>query len=84
VWTRRHIGVFEGRTFDQFEKFFVADTEDADVKPLRPDTYYHGYRWWKHAEIVASAEDFAPRRLGELLIPLLEREYPPHPVDCGV
>jgi hypothetical protein len=61
---------------DQYERYFVARTSSADVDPREADSYIVGHRWWSLEEIQASSEDFAPRRLGQLLPPLLRAEYP--------
>ena len=84
VWTRRHIFMFENRRFDQYERFFVAKTTEQDITPIRSDSYVIGHRWWNLASIRESAEEFAPRRLAELLAPILRGEYPDSAVDSGV
>lgn len=40
-------------------------------------------RWWTRAEIAASSETFAPRRLAALLDDLVENGLPPTIVDVG-
>lgn len=86
VWTRRHIHTWEGHKADQYERFYVvqARVAETDVNPLRQDGYVMGYRWWGLAELEASTEDFAPRRLAQFLGPILRGEYPDSPVECGV
>ena len=43
-----------------------------------------GLRWWTPAELAASAELFAPRRLPELIAALLRYGPPGEPLDVGV
>ena len=43
-----------------------------------------GIRWWTQAELAASEERFAPRRLPELVAALLRDGPPGEPVDVGV
>ena len=84
VWTRRHVGLWNGeQTFDVYERFFVATTDDVRVKPAAQDRYVRSHRWWTVAEIQESDEDFAPRRLGELLGDIVSGNYPGAPIDCG-
>ena len=84
VWTRRHIYDWDGRRHDQYERFFVARTEDEVVAPRSSDSYIIGYRWWSVSEIEHSSDVFAPRQLAELLVPVLRGEYPETPIDCGI
>jgi len=84
VWTRRHVYTFEGRRYDQYERFFVARWEGGEIAPIRQDSYVAGHRWWSLGEIEASTEDFAPQRLAQLLPQLLRGEYPHPAIDCGV
>jgi 8-oxo-dGTP pyrophosphatase MutT (NUDIX family) len=84
VWTRRHIFDWQGRHIDQYERFFVARVENPQIKPVSPDGYVVGYRWWELREIQESRQDFAPRRMGVLLASIIRGEYPNPPLDCGV
>ena len=84
VWTRRHQYSRAGRDLDLYERFFVTSVAAEDVRPSKPDSYIVGHRWWSVEEIAASSEHFAPRRLAALLVPILEGQYPPLPLDCGV
>ena len=84
VWTRRHVFTWEGRQHDQYERYFVAKTEERPLTPSKLDSYVVGHRWWDLDEIERSNEDFAPRRLAELLPPILRGEYPDPAIDCGV
>jgi 8-oxo-dGTP diphosphatase len=43
-----------------------------------------GMRWWTQAELAASNELFAPRRLPELVAALVRDGPPGEPVDVGV
>jgi 8-oxo-dGTP pyrophosphatase MutT (NUDIX family) len=84
IWTRRHAHWFEGRWFDQYERFFVAMSADLDIRPIKQDRYVLQHRWWTLPELVAASDDFAPRRLPELIGDLDRGEYPDVPIDCGV
>jgi len=84
VWTRRHTFTWQGRPADQYERFFVARSHNPRIEPRSADRYVIGHRWWDIREIRESAEEFAPRRLGELLPAIARGEYPDAPIDCGV
>ncbi|MGI8549624.1 MAG: hypothetical protein ACR2PL_02340, partial [Dehalococcoidia bacterium] len=43
-----------------------------------------GHHWWSLDEISRSDEIFVPRRLGELLPPILTCHYPSEPIEVGV
>jgi len=84
VWTRRHQFTWEGRPCDQYERFFLAWTEALTIAPPKRDSYVVGHRWWRVSDIAVASDEFAPRRLAELLPPLLRGDIPARPIDCGV
>jgi ADP-ribose pyrophosphatase YjhB (NUDIX family) len=88
VWRREHV-------FEMFQKWYAADeryflvrvaTVEVDGSGREPVEagLILGHRWWTASEIAASREIFVPRRLGELLPPLLRCEFPREPVAVGV
>jgi 8-oxo-dGTP pyrophosphatase MutT (NUDIX family) len=88
VWVREHVYSWRGRRYRQQERFFLARVDafepraalftDEEVELVRE------HRWWTAAEIEASDEVFAPRRLGRLLREVLTEGPPPGPVDVGL
>lgn len=86
VWTRRMLFTFaDGVELMSDERFFVCRVESHEVgEHINPDeaerNTIHGHRWWSLAEIQASEDLFAPRRLGELLAPILGGVFPETPV----
>jgi 8-oxo-dGTP pyrophosphatase MutT (NUDIX family) len=84
VWTRRHAYSFNGGWCDHYERFFLATTDHADIRPIKQDGYVIAYRWWSLAELATSQEDFAPRRLAALWPALARGEYLDGPIDCGI
>ena len=76
--------MWSGRWCDQYERFFVATTNEDRIHPTKRDNYVIGHRWWSAQELEASAEDFAPRRLAALVGEILIGQYPTTPIDCGV
>lgn len=84
LWTRRHVFEWLGKRQDQFEVFFLARVHGLMSLGTRPDSYIEGHRWWSLPELERSAEVFAPRRIAQLVAPVLRGEYPREPFDCGV
>ncbi len=87
VWLREHVFDWNGRTYRQRERFYLArvgahqvDRSGNDADELR---VLEEFRWWPLSELEASAETFAPRRFALFLAPLLAGEIPDHPVDVG-
>ncbi|HEX5138088.1 MAG TPA: NUDIX domain-containing protein [Planctomycetota bacterium] len=88
VWRRAHVFEMFGRWYAADERYFlvrvaVAEIDGSAREAVEADLIL-GHRWWTAAEIAASPEIFVPRRLGELLPPLLRGEIPAAPVDAGV
>jgi len=84
VWSRHHEYVWDDRLYNLYERFFIARVGACDILPLSPDSYITGHRWWSVEEVCGSSEEFAPRRLPELLPGILAGAYPETPLDCGV
>jgi 8-oxo-dGTP pyrophosphatase MutT (NUDIX family) len=84
VWTRRHQYIWNGRPSDQYERFFLARTADPEIRPHKPDSHVVGHRWWTFPDLRSSIEEFAPRRLAELIPDIIRGDYPDPPIDCGI
>jgi len=84
VWYRRHRHQWNGKPADQYERFFVAHTDSLVIAAKRQDHYIADHKWWTMDELRASQEEFAPRRIAEVLPPILDGNYPDEPIDCGV
>lgn len=87
VWTRTHEFTFRGTPYRQHERFFVARTGAFEPvhdgwEPVEHEIIV-GHKWWSLDEIRASTALFAPRRIAELLVPLLEGNPPDSPIDAG-
>lgn len=76
VWTRRHRYEWSGRWCDQYERFFVARTTSTELSPQAEDSYVVEKRWWTVPDLRNSPDEFAPRRIAELLPPVVLGVYP--------
>ena len=87
VWERHNLFRFGEHWIEARERYFVLRVPVADVRDdgwsAHERRAFLDHRLWTAEEIVASSELFVPRRLGELLPPLLRGEYPPAPVAVG-
>lgn len=88
VWVREHVFPWNGVTYRQSERLYVAHVEPFEVSLAgfleHEVEMMREHRWWSAAEIQAAAgERFAPRRLGVLLERLLREGPPPEPEDVG-
>jgi len=88
VWVRRHLFEFEGTWLDAHERFYVVRVEAPEVTREHFEAHEHAFmpehRWWHADEIAASDHWFAPRRLAELLPPIVRGVYPTEPLESGV
>jgi len=87
VWTGTASFLFEGRSYEQYEWFFVARAKRPAVKTggfteiERRSVIEH--RWWTVDELQKSTDTFYPSRLGRLLAALLRDGPPAAPIDIG-
>jgi ADP-ribose pyrophosphatase YjhB (NUDIX family) len=90
IWTREHVFPFESGLWDgQVERYMLVRTHAFEPVPrFTPDElaaeFVTAVRWWTPAELTASDELFAPRRLPELVAALLRDGPPEEPFDVGV
>lgn len=87
LWTRRHVGVFRGRAFDQSERIYLGRVAAFEPRPSPGAVREHGredIRWWTIDELAATDNEFAPRGLPDLVRQLRRDGPPPAPVDVGI
>ena len=88
VWFREHEFTWNGVHYLQQERFFVARVQPFELSRVgwteEEATVLGEHRWWSVDEMLASADEFAPRRFGPLLQSLLEDGIPSEPIDTGV
>ncbi len=67
--------------------FFVANVGASQILDVAETdegaSYFEGWRWWTLDEIRAYDGIVAPRRLADLLEPVLEGTFPSTPVITG-
>ena len=90
LWNRRHLFKWRGQLQESIERFFRVRTEHFKIVPSALDRYeiteLRGHEWWSVDDIQtapAGSFVFVPRRLGELLPPLLAGDIPREPIDAG-
>jgi 8-oxo-dGTP diphosphatase len=92
VWHQRivdpgHVDDYDGVVNDYFlvRTDHFAPRGTMTPEQLRAELVY-GHRWWAVEEIrsYAGADFFGPRRLGELVVPLLAGELPTSPISIGL
>lgn len=87
IWTRRHIGTFRGRPFDQSERIYLGRVAAFEPRPSPEALREHGHddiRWWTLGELAETTDDVSPRRLATLAVEVVRRGPPPRPIDVGV
>lgn len=86
IWHRRRVRrLGDGTAIDSRSLFFVAraSTFEIDLSSVPAEEDIQAYRWWSLPEI--AAEDpvrFIPRRLAELLAPIIAGDVPTEPVSA--
>ncbi len=87
VWSRSRIFRWNERLYDAKERFFLlrvlhfpVSSEGMEAEEREEAGTHH---WWSVDELSASGEGFAPRRMAELLTPLIQGTIPTGPVETG-
>ncbi len=84
-----HLALGGEQLYDSIDRFFLVSTGEFSVTPAALAQIeleaLKGHRWWSVPEIQAASttETFVPRRLGELLPPIIAGDIPPQPIDTG-
>jgi 8-oxo-dGTP pyrophosphatase MutT (NUDIX family) len=88
VWVRRHVFEFKGIWLDEVERFYMLRVTKPEITTENFEAHEHAFmpehRWWRVEDILASPDWFAPRRLAELIPPIIAGDYPEVPLDTGV
>jgi 8-oxo-dGTP pyrophosphatase MutT (NUDIX family) len=87
IWKRWFPHTFAGRNTDLTEWFFVSRVASDDVRGVRETgighKYFDTWRWWTLEEIQSFDGIIAPRRLRELLPPILRGDLPLRPIETS-
>ena len=89
LWTRTHEFAWNGRAISQREEFYLVETAlfgpTIEDNPARGERLaFREFRWWSAEDIRNTSEQFAPRRLADLLESLIRTGPPEEPFDAGV
>lgn len=84
VWSRRRIVRYSGNVYDFDERYYVVRVGSNDVHTGNQTTWEQevvtALRWWTLDELTETGEVLAPRRLAELIVPILTGSYPAEPL----
>jgi len=89
VWSRTAVFKFLGTLYEARERFYFVRVQEHTVSLDGLDSVeaeeMNEYKWWSIEDILSAkdVETFAPRKLGELLPPLIAGKIPPLPIDTG-
>jgi 8-oxo-dGTP pyrophosphatase MutT (NUDIX family) len=87
VWRRSHTFRFGDVWIEQRELYYLVRRNNVEVRLDGLEPHERAamveHRSWSAEEIAASSEWFAPRRLAELLRPLIRGELPAAPIEFG-
>jgi hypothetical protein len=85
VWIREVDHLINGEPTRFIERYFVARTKKADIKidhfTDEENQGYLSHYWWSLGELETSNELIFPRRLAELLRPILKGEFQESPIS---
>jgi 8-oxo-dGTP pyrophosphatase MutT (NUDIX family) len=85
VWKRRREVHYDGRVYDFDERFYVVRVETDAVDGASQTAWEHkvlkGHHWWPLAEMQQTDEVLAPRRIAELIVPILAGRLPAEPIE---
>lgn len=89
LWSRTHTWQApEGCWYRSMERFFWLRVPSFEPRfaqvSAREAAGLGAMRWWEQSELRAGGSTFAPRRLAELLAPLLRGVFPTEPFDVGL
>lgn len=89
LWLRSHLWQApNGRWYRSQERFFWLRVPSFEPRFARVSAHeaagLGAMRWWDQSEVRAGRSTFAPRRLAELLTPLLHGTFPAAPFDIGL
>ena len=89
IWTREHDLSPQGRRILQRERYFLVRVDEfepraAELESGEEADWFRGFRWWPLDEVPDVSEDFAPRRIGQLVRKLLRDRAPEKPFAIPV
>lgn len=88
IWKGTDLWHAPNKTYRMIRRFYLVrlpDTPEVDISGLTgfEEKVTLDYRWWPIDEIRQSRERFSPRRMADLLTPLIAGEIPHPPIEAG-
>jgi 8-oxo-dGTP pyrophosphatase MutT (NUDIX family) len=87
IWRREHRHRFDQVEIDLVEWYFATHVHSSDVLGVRETgggaRYFVGWRWWALEELDRFDGIVAPRRLAELVAPIIRGDYPSEVISTG-
>jgi 8-oxo-dGTP pyrophosphatase MutT (NUDIX family) len=87
VWERYFPHTFAGKSIEAHEWFFLSHVQASAITDVAETgegaRYFEEWRWWSLEELRAFDGILAPRRIADLLEPLLRGELPSAPITTG-
>jgi 8-oxo-dGTP pyrophosphatase MutT (NUDIX family) len=84
IWTRRRIVTFEHEQLDLDERFYLVRVETTEISTDNvtelEKVVLTEHRWWTHDELLTTTDILAPRKLAELIRPILAGQIPTEPL----
>ncbi len=86
IWQRTHCFPWQEKTIEQYEEFFLIETDLFIPKPslnleVSELLLLKEFRWWSLDEIAKADEEFAPKEIHKLLNELLISGPPQLPIQ---
>jgi 8-oxo-dGTP pyrophosphatase MutT (NUDIX family) len=87
IWRREHRHLFDGVDIDLVEWYFVTHVRSSEVLDVRETgggaRFFVGWRWWSVEELERFDGIVAPRRLAELIRPVIGGDVPSTTISIG-
>jgi 8-oxo-dGTP pyrophosphatase MutT (NUDIX family) len=84
VWSRRWIVNYDGRVYDFDERFFLVRVDSVEISAENITDWERlvltEHRWWTVEDLTQTTDVLAPRRLAELVVPIVAGTYAAEPL----
>jgi ADP-ribose pyrophosphatase YjhB (NUDIX family) len=88
IWVRHGRYRWAGQWVDEREHFYIVRADRFEPDTSRNPALFEReamaeLRWWPVADLPRESRQFAPMRLGTLVVDLIERGLPSEPIETG-